>query len=398
MSVRTKNGRPIIEVYDPALGTKRYVTQGEIRALGFELPSSTRQARKIERDVLAAQERALYGREETIGAFATRWPDDYRRGKGGRLRTESTVEHNRERVRRFGRDHVERTLRSFTRTEARSWANAHPSTVPALRAMFSDAVEDKLADENPFARLGLAAGRGREDIIVLTREEIHELGLMARRHHGGQFGVEIEALILWGAYTCMRPGESFAATYGLLDGDVYDLRRQFNSTLGRETGPKYNSTGLIYVPEPAQRAVLDKPRRLGDDLIFRTKRGNQFRQESLWRAWDPVRRAFAAGLPARHHLRERLAVDPDDQLDFYELRHFGASYMLNELELEPWVIAEQLRHNDGGRLVLELYGHPDRAKAIERIRRAYTGAVVTTLKGTEPASQASRQGLFGGRT
>jgi hypothetical protein len=28
--------------------------------------------------------------------------------------------------------------------------------------------------------------------------------------------------------------------------------------------------------------------------------------------------------------------------------------MLNELELEPWVIAEQLRHTDGGRLVLEL--------------------------------------------
>lgn len=158
----------------------------EIRALGFELPSSTRQARKIEREVLAAQERsALHGREETIGAFAIRWPDDYRRGKGGRLRSESTVEHNRERVRRFGRDHAERTLRSFTRTEARSWANAYRSTIPALRAMFSDAVEDKLADENPFARLGLAAGRGREDIIVLTREEIHELGAIARRHTAG---------------------------------------------------------------------------------------------------------------------------------------------------------------------------------------------------------------------
>ena len=36
----------------------------------------------------------------------------------------------------------------------------------------------------------------------------------------------------------------------------------------------------------------------------------------------------------------------------------GASYMLNVLALEPWVIAEQLRHSDGGALVLELYGHP----------------------------------------
>jgi hypothetical protein len=63
-------------------------------------------------------------------------------------------------------------------------------------------------------------------------------------------------LILWGAYTLKRPGESFAARFGCLDGDVYDLRRQFNSMLGRETAPKHNSTGTIFVPEPAQRAVL----------------------------------------------------------------------------------------------------------------------------------------------
>ena len=398
MSVRIKNGRPVIEIYDPSRKDKRHVTRDEIRALGFETPTTVRQARRIERDVLSAQQHGVrFGLDETIQAFATRWPDDYRRGKGGRFRSDSTAAHNRERVRRFAREHATRTLRSFTRVDARVWANNHPSTVPALRAMFSDAVEDKLANENPFARLGLANGRGREDIVVLTRDEIDDLALIARRHHGGQFGEEIGALIVWGAYTCMRPGESFAACFSLFDGDVYELRRQFNSTLGRETAPKHNSTGAIYVPEPAQRAVLDKPRRLGDDLIFRTKRGNQFRQESLWRAWDPVRRAFASALPDRHHLRERLAVDPDDQLDFYELRHFGASHMLNDLELEPWVIAEQLRHDDGGRLVLELYGHPDRNRAIERIRRAYTGASLTRLKGTEPSESSAPQGTIRGR-
>lgn len=398
MSVRIKNGRPVVEIYDATSATKRHVTREEMRALGFDPPTTMRQARRVEREVLAARERgALFGHEETIGAFATRWPDDYRRGKAGRIRSESTVEHNRERVRRFAREHSAQTLRSFTRTEARVWANEHPSTVPALRAMFSDAVEDKLADENPFGRLGLAVGRGREDIVVLTCDEVDELALMARRHHGGAFGAEVEALIIWAAYTCMRPGESFAARFSLLHADVYDLRRQFNSMLGRETAPKHNSTGLIFVPDPAQRAVLDKPRRLGDDLIFHTKRGNQFRQESLWRAWDPIRRAFASRLPPTHHLRERIAVDPDDQLDFYELRHFGASYMLNDLELEPWVIAEQLRHEDGGRLVLELYGHPDRDKAIERIRRAYVGASVTPLKGTEPAGSSRFQGTAGGR-
>jgi len=61
--------------------------------------------------------------------------------------------------------------------------------------------------------------------------------------------------------------------------------------------------------------------------------------------------------------------------------HFGASYMLNVLALEPWVIAEQLRHSDGGALVLELYGHPDRTEAIRRIRRAYTNGKVKGLRG-----------------
>lgn len=125
------------------------------------------------------------------------------------------------------------------------------------------------------------------------------------------------------------------------------------------------------MPEQAQRAVLDKPRRLGDDLIFRTKRGRQFRQGSLHRAWTSVRAAFMAELPPHHHLHARLARDPEDRLDFYELRHFGASYMLNDLELEPWVVAEQLRHTDGGVLVVQLYGHPSRREAIKRIRRAY---------------------------
>jgi hypothetical protein len=174
-------------------------------------------------------------------------------------------------------------------------------------------------------------------------------------------------------------------------------RAALDSTLGRETIPKHNSSGLIYVPEPAQRAVLDKARRLGDDLIFRTKRGQQFRQESLHRVWAPVRDAFTAKLPDAHHLRERLAVDPEDRLDFYELRHFGASYMLNVLELEPWVIAEQLRHSDGGALVLELYGHPDRREAIRRIRRAYTADAVRGARGIRGAEARPRRGKLGER-
>jgi hypothetical protein len=131
--------------------------------------------------------------------------------------------------------------------------------------------------------------------------------------------------------------------------------------------------------------------------MFRTKRLKQWRQANFTGHWDALRRAFTADLPATHHLVERIAADPEDQLDFYELRHFGASYMLNVLELEPWVIAEQLRHSDGGKLVIELYGHPDRRKAIDRIRRAYTGAPVTERRGTTKQARRARRGNIGGQ-
>jgi integrase len=90
--------------------------------------------------------------------------------------------------------------------------------VPALRAMFNDALEDGLCAVNPFAKLGLDRSKGREDIVVLTRAELDALAQLARRMNGERFGREVAALILWAAYTRMRPGETFAARFSLLDG------------------------------------------------------------------------------------------------------------------------------------------------------------------------------------
>lgn len=403
MSIRWRDGRPIVEIYDPELGAKKHVKASDH---GIERPADDasertwqRFAERLERAALNARDQRRPGaRDETCDSFAIRWPDDYTRAKSGRERQRSTREHRRDRVKTFAATFEGRTLRSITRGEARNWARSNPSTVASLRAMYTDAIEDGLADANPFSKLGIEQSRGREDIIVLTKPEVDELAEFARRHYGGLFGEEVAAIIIWAAYTCMRPGETFAARYSWLTGDEYDLRRQFNSKLGEETIPKHNSDGLIYVPEPAQRAVLDKPRRLDDDLMFRTKRGKQWRAPNWHLTWDPIRRAFAASLPETHHLRERIAADENDHLDFYELRHFGASYMLNDLELEPWIIAEQLRHTDGGALVVRLYGHPDRKKAIDRIRRAYTGAAVTDLRGTDTGSRRAHKGIAGGQT
>jgi integrase len=363
MSVRRKDGGWIVEVYDPATKRKKHVKSKDH---GMSTPRNERQAKALEHAALTARDTSSTGtNDETCDSFATRWPDDYPRA------AESTNKHNRECARKFAQDFAGRSLRSITAEEGREWAKTNMSRVREARTMYNDAIRAGLAATNPFACLGADHKRGRHDIVVLTLDELDLLKQTAIEHHGREFGTEMAAMIDWAAYTCLRPGETYAAEYSRLKNDTYDLREQYNSHLRKRTQPKHDSQGIIYVPEPARRAVLDKPRRLGDDLIFRTRLGKPFRAGSLYWSWHPIRIAFTAQLPAIHDLRRRLAADPKDWMDFYELRHLGASYMLNDLELEPWVIAQQLRHKDGGKLVIDLYGHPDRRKALDRIRRAF---------------------------
>lgn len=373
---RNRRGKLIVEVYDPAKKDKVYVKP---RDHGVAPPQNMRQAKALEQLALraVADRSGRGGRDETLASFFLEpWSENGRSGRGRWTRdfpngrAESTLVHNSQRVRPFAERFRDRTLRSITRAEARRQANDHEATIAQLRTAWNDAARDGLIDENPFSCLGLERRRGRADIVPLTLEEVHRLAEIAIEFSGpGAFGQEISASIIWAAYTMCRPGETFAARRSLLQGDVYHLRTQMNSLLGKETAPKHGGVGVIYVPEPAVEAVQRLPRRYDDDLFFHSKRGRQFRRESWWRSWDPIRTQFTRELPDSHHLRERLALDPDDKLDFHELRHMGAGYALNILEIEPWVIAKQLRHSDDGALVIKLYGHPTRRAVVDRMRR-----------------------------
>lgn len=64
-------------------------------------------------------------------------------------------------------------------------------------------------------------------------------------------------------------------------------------------------------------------------------------------------------------------------MDFYALRHFCATHLL-----EPGIshadVAIQLGHTDGGRLVMSTYGHPAERGTRERLKRAY-GIIVAPI-------------------
>jgi hypothetical protein len=88
--------------------------------------------------------------------------------------------------------------------------------------------------------------------------------------------------------------------------------------------------------------------------VFTTLRGTHYTPSSRCFHWNRVRSAAGIGNTPLY-----LAT-----------RHFFGWFALNVLELPPHVIALQLGHEDGGRLVRELYGHPDAAMARERTRQA----------------------------
>jgi integrase len=98
--------------------------------------------------------------------------------------------------------------------------------------------------------------------------------------------------------------------------------------------------------------------------LFVTPRGKRFSKSTLLYYWRPVRTAF--GRPT---------------MDFYELRHFCATHLL-ERGASHADVAIQLGHTDGGALVMSTYGHPSEDLARERLKRAYT-TNVTRLASTK---------------
>lgn len=283
----------------------------------------------------------------TCDEFAANWTRLYPRP------AETTNRHNAQQVRKFGEDFAGRLLSEVSREEAREWALENEHRVPAVRAMFADALADRLVDENPFAAIKVRRGRGRRDILVLSEEELGLLVEVAGEVHG-DYGPVFAAMIEVAAWTGMRPGELYALRHSWVDFERREIhvKRQFRSKVGKEAPPKSGEDRRIALLPPAAAALRRVPRHLDDDLVFHTKRGQRFSGRVHHYYWDPVRKAFWSRLPEKR----RREIDPG--FDFYELRHFCATYLLETLRLPAHVVAHQLGHRDNGKLVLATYGHP----------------------------------------
>jgi integrase len=320
--------------YDKALGYTRHLGTFDKR----------KEAEEAEADHLLKSRPT--GRE-TCDAFALRWTRDYPRPRA------STNVHNAERVKRFGKDFKGVKLSAVDRPAARAWAMKHRGNLPAVRAMFGDAMRDGLIDANPFAELRLPGSRGRKDLVALTERELVALADVALTDEMelGEYGSEYRSMILFSGYVGLRPGELFALRRDDLAGQLLTIKRSLSST--GEVGPtKTGRSRTVIVPPAAQDALLDVPAH-PSGLLFTSPTDCQWTQPLHHRYWSLLR---------------RFAKRPG--FDFYGLRHTAATLLL-ERGVTPWDVAIQLGHTDGGQLVMSLYGHPTNAGARARLLAAW---------------------------
>lgn len=310
-----------------------------------------RKAKAAEKALIAKLERDGDSGRVTISEFATRWQDTML--EHVRASTRETYRHA---IKSFLDANGHRLLSAVTRDEAHRWvtkAGQRGSRSP-LCTMFNAAVRLDLIRANPFANLGLPSAPGRRDLTALTEEELHDLAATARRVHGPHYGAEVAALILMAAYTGMRRGELVVLTWDDINFSHEVVRVSKTLSNDREILPPKNSKSrTLVLPQLAADALRAVPRHLGRARVFGSARGSLLTKSNWHYTWDPVRRAF-----------------DKPELDFHELRHFAATYLLMR-DLPPWLVAEQLGHSDGGQLVIKLYGHPDKRHLRNRVREAY---------------------------
>lgn len=274
-------------------------------------------------------------------------------------------------LRHFVADFGERPIGSIERHEAIAWAEMVPqSKVPRVVAVFGEAVDHELIERNPFRGLGRSS-KGRSETPPPTIEELERLldGCSALGDYAGQ----MRALIVFGAYTGMRPGELFALEWTDVDLTTNRIDVQRRVYKGVVDLPKSNKARRIALTPPARNVLLRQPTRT-ERLVFLSKTGRMLSEPMLSGYWSQVK--AAAGL----------------DFDFYlATKHYGV-HLLYKLGLSQRAIAAQMGWSESTVThLLTVYGHIDVA-ALEEIDRLYEDQAVPQPAVSDALSDAEGVG------
>lgn len=343
-----------VEFWDPVAKRKVFVNATRFGLAAPRTKTQAQQLEKIARKALEAERAEAYRLAAEEGVNTTRTVREYSKvwlALHPRPQV-TTIKHHTQALKAVVAEFGDRKLTSITRLEALEFAHAHRHSAITASAMFTDAITDELAARNPFKALGLPQAKGRKNITALTEQEVGQLADCARAELG-LFGEVFAAMILTAAYTGVRQGELFGLRHENVDLKNNRLKVEWQLRQDGLARPKNGLARTIVLPDQAAAAITAVYPYAGERFLFVTPQSKPFSKTSFRYHWDPVRRK--AGRP---------------QLAWHELRHAAATIML-ERGLDVSDVAMQLGHTDGGKLVMDLYGHPRVELARERVEQAF---------------------------
>lgn len=380
------SGQYRAQVYDPASGknvsVSKVLNPAEMRKLGsgngttFRLKTCAKQARERAREKLSTRRSG-----KTVAEFRDTWLTDplFLRPK------RSTMIHNAERTKAFAERYGALALTAVDDEIVSEWlaGGRRNGCVPALRAMFNDARKAKagrLLVTNPFADLGIERTHGNKHRQPPDEKLMWRMVEVATKPNSKtgrllvppSFGDYLETA----CFTAMRPGELDALQWPQIrwkDGEI-DVTIQWNATVGEFTEPKYGPYKVALVGHAREVLLRAKARRDNDSqFVFATTRGTHYTPSSRNHHWNRV----------------RIKADIEDMTLYLATRHYFGWYAVNVLGLDTAIVAAQLGHKDGGKLVEELYGHPEISRRLAKVREAFaaTGQVrpLRAVEGGESA-------------
>ncbi|HET7052789.1 MAG TPA: tyrosine-type recombinase/integrase [Solirubrobacterales bacterium] len=329
-----------------------------------------------ERDEAVAEARVALKRGgdpalPTCDEYVDRYLADFERRVAAGLVKDSSLHVQSERLRRFRQDFAGRSL-DVSRAELKDWVNGEgkwrergpvgAGQITAVVSLYNHAIdEDDLPLGRSPARKLSHRSKGRAEEPPPSEEEFRALveGCSAL----GDYMPKMRALLLFAAYTLMRPGELYPLEWTDIDFDAMRIgkrRRLYRGRLAEpKTGPK-----VIALTRPARDAVIGLPR--DNALVFTSKTGKRLAQSTLSVYWSQV--------------KARAGLD----FDFYHAtKHYGVHYMWTKLGMSPRAIAAQAGW--GLRTVeemLSVYGHGD-VGALEEVDAAFATTEATPLRAVE---------------
>ena len=323
----------------------------------------------------------------TVKEYLTTWRDDYAqvhckpstyRGYARAIERVLIPAFGKYPLDQLGRDHVRGLIADLSK-RGKARGTVENCLVP-LKAIYYQAMEDRIVQFNPAARLAKIFGRKKDrraTIGPLERKEVGRLLKTAR----GRFPI-LYPVLLCAVRTGMREGELIGLQWGDIDfhGGFIEVRRGI--VLRQETTTKTHKIRRVDMSRQLEEALqqLKEVRQLeamanGRELeqwVFLSPEGKRWDDRNLRRAWH--RCLDAAGLR---------------QVRFHDLRHTFAS----ELAVKgapPKYVQCQLGHSSI-QVTMDVYSHLFEGRSREWVNKL-DEPVDNSLGKPEPATLPQPEG------